>query len=162
MRTTNLSGLAITSTVLVLSVAACQTTAPAGTGTTGTPCMSSGDCTTANGVCRNMMCAPQPCGASNPCMAGEDCVDGMCAPTKGTPCKIDTDCPPGSGVCRDLLCKKVPCGPTMPCPGEELCLMNSCAPATKASTSSTLAAGGSVSTSAQHIHVGLTGQGRAV
>lgn len=136
-------------------------------------CNSSADCAANTGVCRSGSCTPTTCSASAPCLAGEACTAGMCVPAKGTPCTLNTDCPSGTGVCRNKICTVVLCSAKAPCTGDEICNAASCtgqeicptgqctAP-TKASPGFTLSAGGAVSQSNQHIHIGLTGQGRAI
>ncbi len=140
-----------------LLIGGCHTTAPQ-----GASCMVSADCAAGTGVCRGGTCTPTPCADSSKCNSDETCTNGMCAPSTGTKCAQDTDCPPSQGVCRNGLCSQVPCGSTMACLGDEQCVSGKCAAPTKGTPGRTLAAGGSVSTSGKHIHIGLTGQGRAV
>ena len=143
----------------VLLAAACQGSAqqPA--------CKTSADCALGTGVCRDEKCGPTPCGASMKCGVSEMCdAKGMCVPLQETarPCKTSTDCPAGSGVCRSGKCTRTPCSGGTACVGDELCAAGQCAPPAKGTPGRTFAAGGAVSTSGKHIHVGLTGQGRAV
>ncbi len=125
-------------------------------------CQKDADCASGT-LCRDKLCKPVTCSASAPCTAGEICDSGghcKIAPS----CQADADCPSGTGVCRDNLCGPVACPPT--CSTGETCTSGQCVasttPTTPATTSHTLAAGGSVSTSSKHIHIGITGQGRAV
>ena len=143
--------------------AGCHTTAPSGT---GTPCKVDGDCAAGTGVCRGGMCIGVPCTVSAMCSAGEACTGGMCTVSAPAICKSDSDCTTGTGVCRVGTCAPVACAEATPCSGTEMCVMGQCqagsTPVTKGAPGHTLAAGGGVSTSGAHIHIGLTGQGRAV
>lgn len=137
------------------------------TGCPSTPrCQQSIDCTDGASVCRGGYCRQVPCATDQAqCLAGETChpVSGKCVP--GLPelaCTTSGDCPPGNGVCRGGRCTVVPCGEAAPCHGDELCQIGQCAPPPPATPGQTLAAGGSVSTSGEHMHIGVTGQGRAV
>jgi hypothetical protein len=126
-------------------------------------CHVSSDCAT--GVCRGGNCSNVPCNAMMACQSNEKCVNGACTPQgQSQPCKMTSDCPKGSGVCRQGLCINVPCTPMQPCLNGETCVMGQCgaAMAGGGTPGHTLAAGGAVSTSGKHIHIGLTGQGRAV
>lgn len=144
--------------LLALAAAGCHTSPP---GPTNTPCTSSAACV-GKGVCRDAVCTPVPCSSGTMCKPDEMCdAKGMCAP--GRNCTKSTDCPPGTGVCRNGACGKVPCTAMMPCMMGESCTMGQCGPpVAKGTPGSTRAAGGGVSTSAKHIHIGLTGQGRPV
>src|SRR5579871_4580182 len=144
------------SIVAAALVAGCHTTAPQ-----GTPCSTSTDCMNQT-VCRSGMCAQVPCSQTMACMAGETCTAGMCVPSSGMNCTKSSDCPPAVGVCRMMKCAQVPCSVTMPCLGDEQCVGGNCRAPAPETPGHTLAAGGSVSTSGKHIHIGLTGQGRAV
>jgi len=135
-------------------------------------CAASIDCAPAKNVCRNGACVSVSCsnagGSGTACQAGEMCDlsggAGMCVPgmTIFGPCKISTDCAPGTGVCRDMKCAITPCGAGAACLGDEMCVASQCAPPPKGTTAHTIAAGGSVSMSSAHIHISLTGQGKAV
>jgi hypothetical protein len=157
-----LARLAGLGALVVLIAAGCNNpSAPAGV------CKESRECAAGTGVCRNGVCTQVTC-ANMPtaCMAGEMCntTTNQCVPGEAMfkPCKVSTDCAPGTGVCRNMKCTVTPCADTAPCQGDELCVMSQCTPPAKATSGHSLAAGGSVSTSSKHIHIGLTGQGRAV
>ena len=158
----------------VLAMAGCPSSTPPG------GCKTTADCAAGTGVCRDSKCAPAPCVMGN-CMAGESCdPSGMCKPVGGGDmamqagsdagggtdgggggCMTNKECV-GKGVCRAMKCADVPCGPLVACFGDELCVGGKCAPAAKPGNSRTFAAGGTVSTNGKHIHIGITGQGRAI
>lgn len=148
-----------------IAIAGCHTSPPAGGSDGGTTCSQSSDCN-GNGVCRNGMCTNAPCSLAIPCQAGEMCVNNICqVGTSPKACQLDTDCPPGTGVCRMMVCTLVACAEATPCQSGELCLSGKCAPGTamKAGVPGhNISSGGSISMSSKHIHIGLTGQGRAV
>ena len=153
--------LALTS----LAAAGCHTSPPAGGSDGGASCSQSSDCN-GNGVCRNGACTNAPCSLAIPCQAGEACVNNMCQLGNGPKaCQSDSDCPSGTGVCRMMTCTLVACAEATPCPNGELCLNGKCAPGTamKAGVPGhNISSGGSIAMSSKHIHIGLTGQGRAV
>ncbi len=104
---------------------------------------------------------PVPCGESTRCPVGEACTQGACAPMVHT-CQSTPQCPAEAGVCRNGRCQVVTCADTRGCAAGEICRANACALDTRAVSGHTLAAGGSISTSPRHIHIGLSGQGRGV
>ena len=141
-----------------------------GSSATPAPCKVSSDCPGGTMVCRGDKCSQVACNPMVQCGPGEVCDvgKGMCVPLPnpmGRPCKISVDCPVGQ-VCRAATCGKVPCGANMPCGKDETCVSGVCAPGggggPKVGPGTTLSAGGGVASSGKHIHIGITGQGRAV
>jgi Cys-rich repeat protein len=102
------------------------------------------------------------CAADKDCPEGKICESSKCTPRKDTPCKVSTDCPAGAGVCRNGVCTQAACEPDGTCPTGEICVEGKCKAGIKGTYGRTLAAGGVLSKSSKHIHLGLTGQGRAV
>jgi hypothetical protein len=147
--------------LLLLAAAGCQSSSQ----TPPPPaCKVDTDCPVGAGVCRAGTCNQVSCTVASMCGPGEICSGGACV--AGMPpmtCNASSDCPPASGVCRDGVCVSIPCGEAMTCKVGEQCVAGMCKPGgDKGVPGHTLAAGGSVSTSDKHIHIGLTGQGRAV